>query len=133
VLDELGLGAALEELSGRYVEEGLEVHVDGRGLDGLDTALTAAAYGIISEAVANVSRHAGAEHCWVEARFSEDGLRIAVADDGVGMAADARPGVGSQSMRERATEQGGRLDVSPRPGGGTVVLATFPTTVVVHG
>jgi signal transduction histidine kinase len=33
------------------------------------------------------------------------------------------------SMRERAAEVGGRLDVEPTPGGGTTVRATLPREV----
>lgn len=133
VLDELGLGAALLELSGRYAGSGLDVVVECDRFDGLDPQLAAAAYGIVSEAITNVARHAGAEHCWIAVVRHIDGfLLVTVADDGRGVPAEATPGVGSRSMRERAEEQGGTLAVRPRAGGGTEVRATLPL-VVTHG
>ena len=47
-------------------------------------------------------------------------------DDGAGMAAGRPTGVGTAAMRERASELGGTLDIGPRDGGGTRVLATLP-------
>ncbi|MGO1295164.1 MAG: sensor histidine kinase, partial [Cellulosimicrobium funkei] len=51
-------------------------------------------------------------------------------DDGRGVAPDAVAGVGSRSLRERADELGGRLEVAAvRPDGerpGTRVRATLP-------
>jgi len=42
---------------------------------------------------------------------------------------DARAGVGSRSMRERAEEQGGRLEIHSSPGAGTSVEAVLPLEV----
>ncbi len=126
VLDELGLAAALTELVGRYSGTGLEVAVESDRFDDLDPQLAAAAYGIVSEATTNVVRHAGAAHCWIRAARDDGWLVLTVADDGSGMPEDAVPGVGSRSMRERATEQGGSLHVRPRPEGGTEVRAVLP-------
>ena len=42
------------------------------------------------------------------------------------MTADAVPGVGSASMRERAAEIGGALEVTTAPGAGTTVRARLP-------
>ena len=46
--------------------------------------------------------------------------------EGSGVPADAVPGVGSTSMRERAAEIGGTLDVVSAPGAGTTVRARLP-------
>ncbi len=133
VLDELGLGAALTELSGRYDGTGLQVDVECDRFEGLDPQLAAAAYGIASEATTNVARHADATHCWISAVRHVDGfLLLVIADDGRGVDTVVRPGVGTSSMRERAEEQGGSLDVRPRQGGGTEVRATLPL-VMTHG
>ncbi|HSE69902.1 MAG TPA: histidine kinase [Nocardioidaceae bacterium] len=133
VLDELGLAAALQELAARYAEDGLRVELDVEPDDGLDTAVAAAAYGIISEAVVNVARHSGARSCTVTTRTREGFLLVAVEDAGSGVRPDARPGVGSRAMRERAEEQGGSLEVRPRPGGGTAVEARLPVGVPSRG
>lgn len=132
VLDELGLGAALQELRARHAEDGLLVDLRIGRLEGLGQQVAAAAYGILSEALTNVARHSAATRCLVTAGVSDARLLVAVEDDGVGIAADARPGVGSRSMRERAEEQGGELHVEPGDRGGTRVRALLPLPVGVH-
>lgn len=127
VLEELGLGAALTELASRYDGGGLSVSVECDRFDELDPQVAAAAYGIASEAITNVVRHARAAHCVITAVRHIDGyLVLTVADDGRGVGPDAVAGVGSRSMRERAEEQGGTLQVERRDGGGTEVRATLP-------
>ena len=130
VLDELGLSAALAELSAKHAEDGLEVRLDLRHDDVLGPQVAAAAYGIAAEAVVNVARHSGARSCTVSTSTGIDGLRVTVRDDGRGIDPSARAGVGSSAMRERAQEQGGRVDVHSEPGRGTTVEALLPVGVV---
>ncbi|MGO4255274.1 histidine kinase [Marmoricola sp. RAF53] len=129
VLDELGLAPALEELSARYAENGVVVGIRADVPDGLPAAVAVAAYGITSEALVNAHRHGAAGRCRVVALVQHDSLVVTIEDDGTGIAADAVPGVGTQAMRERAEELGGRVEVGPRPGGGTVVRADLPLVV----
>ena len=44
-----------------------------------------------------------------------ESLVMSVADDGVGLPAAFRPGVGLRSMRDRAAELGGALEIDRRP------------------
>ena len=71
-------------------------------------------------------RHAAARTCWVTIDRAGAVLEVRVEDDGTGIAPDARLGVGLHSMRERADELGGTLEVVPRQGGGTGVRAVIP-------
>lgn len=133
VLDELGLVPALTELAGRFDSGALHVTVEADRFDGLDPRVAAAAYGIVGEALTNVLRHSAASHCRIVARRHPVGsLLLVVADDGRGRDGDAAVGVGTRSMRERAEEQSGTLEVRDRIGGGTEVVATLPL-VVTHG
>jgi len=129
VLDELGLGAALQELAARYAEDGLTVRLDLQHEEVSDPQVAAAAYGIVGEALVNVSRHSGASECTVRTSSSSGALSVLVADSGRGIGDDARAGVGSRSMRERAEEQGGRLEIHSSPGAGTSVEAVLPLEV----
>lgn len=129
VLDELGLGAALQELAARYAEDGLTVRLDLDHEEVADPQVAAAAYGIIGEALVNVSRHSGAGSCTVRTTSSSGVLTLVVSDRGRGIGEDARAGVGSRSMRERAEEQGGRLEIHSSPGAGTSVEAVLPLGV----
>ncbi|MBB5967538.1 histidine kinase [Planomonospora venezuelensis] len=126
-LDELGLLRAIEQQAGRFRSAALDVRVTGDGaLDALPAAVEVAAYRIVSEALANVVKHAGAVRCDITLRVREGALDVAVRDDGTGIAPDVVAGVGMQSLRERAAELGGDCRVSCPPGGGTLVGARLP-------
>jgi signal transduction histidine kinase len=123
-LDELGLVGALREQAARLsTGDGLSVSVDAPELPALPAAVEVAAYRIATEALTNVSRHAGARNSWVAISVDRE-LVIEVADDGRGITAP--PGVGLTSMQERAAELGGALSAERRAGGGTVVRAQLP-------
>ena len=91
----------------------------------LPAAIEVAAYRIASEAITNVARHSQAEECLV--RIALNGaLELEVRDDGRGLPQLYRAGVGLASMRERAEEVGGHLEVRRALPHGTSVLARFP-------
>jgi two-component system, NarL family, sensor kinase len=129
-LDDLGLVPALQTQAATLGQgsDGMVVSVEADGdLSALPAAVEVAAYRIVLEAVTNATRHAKARHCQV--RLHQDGaLLVEVRDDGVGLAPSWRAGVGLTSMRERAVELGGTLQVEPAPAGGTVVTATLPVS-----
>ena len=92
-----------------------------------------AAFRIVSEALANVRRHARARRCEVALRVAEtpEGaaeLLLSVHDDGVGLGEGVAPGVGTVSMRERASVLGGEARVTTAAGGGTLVVARLPVS-----
>ncbi len=106
-LDELGLLAAVREHAAQVAGgSDLQVLVEApEALPPLPAAVELAAYRIALEALTNVVRHAQARSCRI--RFavvnadSRPGLRVEICDDGVGLPADHRVGVGLTSMRER--------------------------------
>jgi signal transduction histidine kinase len=128
-LDELGLVGAIREQgigSDRAGMPGPEVQIDdGIELPPLPAAVEVAAYRIATEAITNAIRHAGAKHCRVRI-VANTALEVEVTDDGRGWDGRLTPGVGIQSMRERAADLGGTLTIEPVPGGGTSVLARLP-------
>ena len=130
-LDELGLIAAIEAQANRLGEPPAFRVVSGV-LPDLSAAAEVAVYRIVVEAMTNASRHADAANCHVELRTedeSDPALRVEVADDGRGMPAQLRPGIGLSSMRERAAEVGGTLEFGRSADGGTVVIARLPLSV----
>ena len=84
----------------------------------------AAAYYVVSEALANAGKHASATLARVCIRRSGGVLRVEVADDGVG-GADAA-GSGLTGLADRVAALGGTLSVASPPGAGTVVTAELP-------
>jgi signal transduction histidine kinase len=133
-LDELGLVGALQQAATRYDlshldDAGLRVTIQAPvPLPLLPAALEVAAYHIAREALTNVVRHAHAQRCQVNLAFdpTKETLSLDIHDDGRGLPAAYRAGVGLQSMRERAVELGGTCEVGPAPRGGTRVHALLP-------
>ena len=80
-------------------------------------------FSIAHNALTNAFRHAQASHVTISLDCQASGLRLSVADDGMGLPADyAERGRGFQNMRADAQRLGGRLDLaSNRSGGGTTV------------
>ncbi len=87
-----------------------------------------ALYRIAQEALQNAVRHAHPGRLDVRLICSAEGVRLEVCDDGAGFDPSAdHPGhLGLQSMRERALNLGGSLDIVSEPGCGTQVYATVP-------
>jgi signal transduction histidine kinase len=136
-LDELGLVAAIREYiaqqtgfsnrSGWKQTETTQLQVtleSNEALPALPAAVEVAAYRIVQEALMNVVRHAQAISCRITITL-EDMLQIAVCDDGIGLPAEHRTGVGLLSMRERAEELGGTCTIE-RSERGTCVHAQLP-------
>jgi signal transduction histidine kinase len=128
-LDQLGLVGAVRQHGTRLTERdpGLEVAVDASSLPPLPAAVEVAAYRIATEALTNVSRHAGARHCHVGLSVNGSGaLRVEIEDDGQGLPTHPRAGVGLTAMRERAVELGGTCEAGPASPYGTRVIAHLP-------
>ncbi|HSA50939.1 MAG TPA: ATP-binding protein, partial [Yinghuangia sp.] len=125
ILDQLGLTGALRDLVGGYETPCCTAEL-GTGLDELPAAVEVAAYAIAAEAVANAVRHSAASELALVAGVHAGTLVVEVRDNGCGMPVYPHAGVGLRSMGERAGEVGGRVDVLPCPGGGTILRATLP-------
>lgn len=125
-LDELGLVGATREQADRLAGSVLQARVDACGdLTSLPAAAEVAAYRIVREAMTNVARHANARTMTVRFICGESLLTLEVADDGVGIRNGSAPGVGIESMRQRAAELGGGCEIT-LDGIGTLVRAWIP-------
>ena len=76
----------------------------------------------------NAFRHADAGKVTISLSFEDDGLRMSVSDDGIGLPEDyADRGHGFRNMRADAERMGGRLEVGPGESGrGTTVTCAIP-------
>jgi two-component system NarL family sensor kinase len=125
-LDDLGLAGALDDRLSRILGPGCGLDfVSTLRDDPLPAATEVAAYRIACEAALNVARHAHATQCSVRLAADSATLHVRVADDGIGFAESA-PGVGLRSMRERAEELGGKIEIETAPGAGTTIRAELP-------
>jgi signal transduction histidine kinase len=122
VLDTLGLVGAIRRHA-ETLSTALPVHVVASELPVLPPQVETAAYRIITEALTNAARHAGAKKAQVTMLVPDGSLQLTVTDDGHGVRAAA--GVGLTSMRRRTETLGGHLDIHSAPSG-TTITATLP-------
>jgi signal transduction histidine kinase len=86
----------------------------------------AAAHFVVSEALANVAKYAGASAASVAVHRVDGHVTVEIADDGVG-GADDRRGSGLRGLADRVEALDGRLRVVSPAGRGTVVTAELPS------
>lgn len=124
-----GLTAALSEQAKRFERASagrLRVRMDAPSqLPDLPDRVAVALFRIASEALTNVAKHAQARNCVIRLEADED-LRLEIVDDGVGIRAKSRTGIGLVSMRARARELGGDCDITRRKVRGTRVAVRIP-------
>jgi len=129
ILDDFGLDAALRWLADRF-QERTRIAVNyvsnfpGRVSDTVETHL----FRITQEALTNVARHSGATEVKINLSRENDRVRLAVADNGVGMPPDARrtPSLGLVGIRARAQQMGGTVRWESLAGGGVFLEVAVP-------
>ena len=122
ILTDGGLTSALRTLAERTPITVSIVATERR----LPPAVETAAYFIVSEALANVVKHARASRVSVAVGADANHVVVDVEDDGVG-GADAALGSGLRGLQDRVHALGGRLSVESGPGTpGTQVRAELP-------
>lgn len=121
VLVDHGLAAAIHEIADRSA---VPVRVD-LAVPALPSAIEAAAYFVVSEALTNVARHAGATAAQVTGWVEAERFVLVVVDDGVGGAVPS-PGSGLSGLALRLEALDGTLTVTSPPGGPTEVRMTCP-------
>jgi signal transduction histidine kinase len=121
VLARGGLRAGVESLVSRM---SLPVETDVCE-ERFSPGVEATAYFVVSEALTNVAKHAGAESAVVRADADGGMLRVEVRDDGSG-GADLEGGGGLVGLHDRMAALQGRLEIESPPGRGTRIVATLP-------
>ena len=91
----------------------------------LPERIEVAAYFVVSEALANATKHARASVVRVRADVHDSTLEIVVRDDGAG-GADPSRGSGLIGLTDRVEALGGTIDVSSPAGAGTQIVAELP-------
>jgi signal transduction histidine kinase len=122
VLEDRGLDAALSGVAARLpLPVRLQVDVPLRP----SPTVEAVAYFVVSEALANVVKHAQATRASVTVRRAGDVLAVEVTDDGAG-GADPSLGTGLAGLNGRVRSVDGRLEVTSPAGGPTRIYAELP-------
>ena len=120
--------AALPELADRLRGAGLDVALEIRsGERPVPSAVEAAGYRIVQEALTNVAKHARASRVQITIGECGGDIELTVADDGMGFdTAQRSDGFGLLGMRERLALVGGTLAVESAPRAGTTLRAAIP-------
>ncbi|MBK4348792.1 sensor histidine kinase [Lacisediminihabitans changchengi] len=126
ILSEGGLGPALRSLS-RRADVPSRVHMDA--LPRFPQPIEVAAYYVVSESLANVSKHANATAVSVTATLEGNRLVVSVSDNGVGGARIAK-GSGLIGLQDRVESVGGTLTIDSPRRRGTIVSARLPVAVL---
>ena len=121
-LTEGGLRPALAALTRRFLMPvDLHVQVTGR----LPGPVEMAAYYVVSEALTNTAKHAGATVVTVTVATGAGVLRVSVRDNGRGGAAMGH-GSGLVGLKDRVEALGGRIMLHSPPGAGTTLEIRIP-------
>jgi signal transduction histidine kinase len=97
----------------------------------LPPEVEAAAYYVVSESIANVTRYAEAGRATVAVILAGGVVAVEVNDDGKGGAQPA-PGSGLSGLADRVEAIGGRLEIASPPGAGTRIRAVLPCDPPSH-
>jgi PAS domain S-box-containing protein len=123
VLTDRGLAHALSSLVNRAAIP-VELRID-LPEERIPSAVEAAAYYTVCEALTNVAKYASANRAWISVDHGENHLQIEVGDDGAG-GADLNSGSGLQGLLDRVAAIDGTLELRSRPDSGTVLRARLP-------
>ncbi len=125
------LAALVVDFRTRYGIQAEFIGPDEAGALVLEPAVAMQLLRIVQEALANVRKHACAQHVQVRLTHGPD-IQVTIEDDGCGFdpAALAVSGqtFGLAIMRERAEDIGATLDIASTPGGGTRVTIQLRAT-----
>jgi PAS domain S-box-containing protein len=131
VLDNIGLGAALQFEARRFAERsGLQCQVTLAGeIPALDPGQATGVFRVFQELLTNVARHARATQVSVALTRMDSQLVLEVTDNGCGISTAATAAVeslGVLGMRERAAMIGAELKLVGEPGKGTIASLILP-------
>ncbi len=122
VLTDRGLGPALESLADRTP---VPVSLESVPKERLPAPVEAAAFYVVSEALANVTKYAEATAASVRIATENGYAVVEVSDDGIG-GADPKGGSGLRGLSDRVSALEGRLAIVSTPGAGTRIRAEIP-------
>jgi signal transduction histidine kinase len=122
LLSERGLAGAVRALGERSP---VPVTVTVEYETGRPAAVEAAAYFVVAETLANVTKHADASEVDVLLGGTTGVLRLEIRDDGRGGADETR-GSGLAGIRRRAEAFDGTMSLTSPPGGPTVLRVELP-------
>jgi len=137
-LDDLGLIPTLRKYVHDYEEKTkIRTSFETRGKEHrLSSAMEAAVYRLVQEALSNAAKHAYPSFVLVEISFQAQLIKIVVRDNGLGFNVQqikkeqsSRESFGLVGMRERVELLEGRMEIESAENQGTSVIIHIPTNV----
>jgi signal transduction histidine kinase len=116
-----GLAPALADLARRTP---LDIEITAPR-ERLPEEIETAAYYVVSEAVTNIVKHAGASRVDATVERENGAVRVRVVDDGRG-GATVPSGGGLAGLADRVAAHGGSMELHSAPGDGTRLEVTLP-------
>jgi two-component system sensor histidine kinase UhpB len=131
ILEDLGLKAALDDLSDHWRSISPDIHLAIRcdeTLENLSGEIALEIYRIVQEAMTNIVRHSGATEAEVRIHPNDQHqLLLIVRDNGRGLSPDiTRRGFGLLGMRERVASLDGLFHLMTEPGQGLEIRISLP-------
>ncbi|GLW30359.1 sensor histidine kinase [Actinoplanes regularis] len=122
LLTDFGLAAAVTDLATRSA---VRIDVGFAVTQRFPRSVESAAFFVVSEALANLAKHSGADRGVITGGYSGGNLTIEVSDNGRG-GADIGAGTGLIGLADRVSVVGGRLSLSSPVGGPTRLVVEIP-------
>ncbi len=133
-LEDKGLVTALKELTNQWSEQTkVQIEFEVSGERELPINIEQALYRITQEALNNIARHAKAQHVRIDLNYDLKNVQLKITDDGRGFdpkASHSLQSLGLGSMKERATEVNGQLNIDSQFERGTIITATIPSVAL---
>lgn len=136
-LDDLGLIPTLRKYVHDYEEKTkIRTSFETRGKEHrLSSAMEAAVYRLVQEALSNAAKHAYPSYVLVEITYQAQLIKIVVKDNGLGFNVKKiseqanRESFGLVGMRERVELLEGRMEIQSAENQGTTIVIHIPTNV----
>ena len=128
MLDEIGLGAALQWLTEGFSERsGIAFTINlPPELQRFSPQMETALFRIVQEALTNIQKHSQSSAASLQLTVDSSEMLLTVKDNGLGMAGavpeNENKGVGVRGMRERVSQLGGKFDLAADEHGATLTV-----------
>lgn len=134
-LDTVGLKATLAGLCREVSRRAsTPINYEAETVGHLGPDATIALYRVVQECLTNAVKHSSARKIEVRLVNEGGGLRLTIADDGVGFDPDevgaSAEGLGLAGMRERMDFLGGTMEIESAPGCGARISVRLPAAMI---
>ena len=129
-LDELGLDAALKELTSTWLERQPNTHLDleisGDFLN-IDETVLISVYRLVQECLTNIARYADAKQVVISVIKENSNITMSIRDDGNGFDSNLKPnGFGLAGMKERVEGLAGKFELKTALNQGVNIMIELP-------